>query len=449
MSDLNELFSRMIGTLAIMLLIAAYIGNSNKMAKLLDGQYSRWKNIAIFGLIGGAFGVYGNISGFDFNSAIISVRDIGPMFAGFLGGPLSGLLAGIIAGGHRLLLGGITAHACVVATCCIGLMCGIIRKINPRFILKPYLAFLASAGMEAFHLGVVLLMVRPFETALGIVKHIAILFIAINAFGFMMMTTIMTYLEKQRSITLERNRLKSELEVATVIQHSLLPKITADYPGRGEIDVSAFMEAAKEVGGDFYDVFFVDKDKLAFVIGDVSGKGGPAALFMANSKITLQNCIRDIPKLSEAIATANNALCAGNEADMFITLWVGVLDLTNGEMTYISAGHNPPVIIQNAHAAYLTGKSGLVLAGVEGMPYKEHTLTLEKGDMLYLYTDGVTEADNAEKELYGEERLLACFDKAEELSAEQIIQTVKQSVDAFVDGNTQFDDMTMLCFRYR
>ena len=342
-----------------------------------------------------------------------------------------------------------TAQACVVATCSIGLMCGILSRIKHDFIIKPYWALLVSACMEGFHLCVVLAMVRPFEDALAIVKQIAIPFVAVNALGFVMMIIIMNYTERQRSMAVERSRLQSELKVANTIQHSLLPPISADYPGRSEVDVSASMEAAKEVGGDFYDAFFVDRDRLAFVIGDVSGKGVPAALFMANSKITLQNCVRDIPGLADAVMAANDSLCARNEADMFVTLWVGVLNLTNGEMTYVSAGHNPPVLVSGGRAEYLRTKGGFVLAGMEGAPYKEHTVTLQKGDMVYLYTDGVTEAENVKKELFGEDRLLACFADTDGTSAEQMIETVKQSVDAFVNGHDQFDDMTMLCFRLR
>ncbi|MBQ6267090.1 MAG: SpoIIE family protein phosphatase [Clostridia bacterium] len=446
---MSVLFSRMIGTLAVILMIAAFIGSSDIISKWMERTHSRWKYAVLSGVLGGVFGIYGNISGFELNGAVVSVRDIGPMLAGFLGGPVGGLLAGAIAGIHRLTLGGITAYACVVATCCIGLGCGIISKIKHDFIVKPYWALLVSAAMEAFHLGVVLLMVKPFETAYDIVRQIALPFIATNALGFVLMTSIMTYTERQRSLAIERSRLQSELEVANVIQHSLLPTISADYPGRGEIDVDASMEAAKEVGGDFYDVFFVDKDRLAFVIGDVSGKGVPAALFMASAKITLQNCIRDIPALSEAVEAANNALCARNEAEMFVTLWVGVLDLTSGALTYVNAGHNPPVTVLDGRADFLKTRSGLVLAGMEGVPYKEHRLEIRRGDMICLYTDGVTEAENAQHEMFGEDRLLACFENAAEIGATQVIKTVKSAVDGFVDGYSQFDDITMLCFKYQ
>ena len=242
--------------------------------------------------------------------------------------------------------------------------------------------------------------------------------------------------------------MQSELEVANVIQHSLLPTVNDDYPGRKEIDVSASMEAAKEVGGDFYDVFFVDTDNIAFVIGDVSGKGVPAALFMATAKIILQNCVRDIPRLSESVETANNVLCARNEADMFVTLWVGILNMKTGEIRYVSAGHNPPVVVRNGVPEYLNTKSGFVLAGMEDMIYKEHSLVLSKGDTVCLYTDGVTEANASDGELFGEERLLECFSGTNNNTAKDILENVKQSVDAFVNGNDQFDDITMLCFRY-
>jgi len=447
-SEMSAMFSRMIGTLAVILVISAFIGSSDIIPKLVKPE-NKWKYSIIAGILGGVFGIYGNISGFDLNGAVISVRDIGPMLSGFIGGPLGGLIAGLIAGIHRLTIGGITAQACVVATCSIGLICGAVSQKWHRVVEKPYFALLLSAFMEAFHLCVVLIMVKPFETAMDIVRQIALPFIAVNALGFMMMIAIITYTEKQRALAFERSRLQSELEVANVIQHSLLPLITKDYPGEKEFDVSASMEAAKEVGGDFYDVFYVDPTHLAFAIGDVSGKGVPAALFMALAKITLQNCIRDIPKLSEAVETANNALCARNEAEMFVTLWVGIFDLTTGSLTFVSAGHNPPVLIHDGKAEFLRFKNGFVLAGMEDMKYKEQSVQLVRGDVVYLYTDGVTEAEDHDHRLFGEERLLNCFSGKSESDSADIIETVKASIERFINGNSQFDDMTMFCFKWK
>lgn len=447
-SETSIMFSKMIGTLAVILIVSAFIGGSDIISKFIKTD-KKWKYSIIAGALGGVFGIYGNISGFDLNGAIVSVRDIGPMIAGYIGGPLGGFIAGLIAGIHRLTMGGITAQACVVATCIIGLICGFVSMKWHKYITKPYFALLLSALMEIFHLCVVLIMVKPFETALDIVKQIALPFIGVNALGFTLMIIIMSYTEKQRALAFERSRLQSELEVANVIQHSLLPEINEDYPGCKELDISASMVAAKEVGGDFYDVFNVDSTHLAFVIGDVSGKGIPAALFMASSKIILQNCIRDIPDLSEAVEAANNVICARNEAEMFVTLWVGILDIVSGELTFVSAGHNPPVLLRDNKAVFLKYKSCLVLAGMENTKYKENSVQLVKGDIVCLYTDGVTEAEDKNHNLFGEERLISCLENKSESNSAEIIENVKGSVKEFINRNSQNDDMTMLCFKLK
>ncbi|MBQ3404114.1 MAG: SpoIIE family protein phosphatase [Oscillospiraceae bacterium] len=448
MENTYEFFSRLIGTLAVILLVAAYTG-STQFLKNYIGKKKNWKFILFTGLFGGLFGVYGNISGIALNGAVISVRDIGPMLAGFIGGPVSGVIAGVIAGIHRLTMGGITAAACVVATSVIGLLCGVISGAFPNVLKKYYWILLIGMAMETLHLCIVLILVKPYSVAFDIVRQIALPFISVNAIGIALMMGIIHFMEKQQAMSLERERMKSELEVANVIQHSLLPSLTDKYPGRPEVAVSASMQAAKDVGGDFYDVFYVDADRLAFLIGDVSGKGVPAALFMASSKIILQNCIRDIPMLSEALFTANNVLCEKNEADMFVTLWAGILDLKSGGLTYVSAGHNPPVLIRGRNAEYLKSKNCFVLAGMENAKYKETELQLTAGDGLFLYTDGVTEASTRENELYGDDRLLACLTDCADADVHAILENVKKSVDAFVRDNEQFDDITMLYFKWK
>lgn len=445
---MSNIFTTLIGTLAVILVVAAFIGGSDILSKFFKTQ-RKWLYVVSFGVLGGLFGIYGNLSGFNLNGAIVSVRDIGPMLAGFVSGPAGGIIAGVIAGVHRLTMGGPTAYACVVATCTIGLASGFISYKWHILFRKPYVTFLLGMIFEVFHIGVILVMVKPFEDAIGIVKQFAVPFILTNALGFSLMVAIITYTERQRVLIIEKSRMQSELEVANVIQHSILPTIDEKYPGCKKLDVSAFMEAAKEVGGDFYDVFFVERDKIAFAIGDVSGKGVPAALFMSTAKITLQNCIRDIPSLSDAVSVANNSLCSRNEAEMFVTLWVGVLDLKSNEMTFVSAGHNPPVLIRNDVADYLKVKNGFVLAGMEDVRYKENTCRLQEGDVLCLYTDGITEATNSDNELFGEERLLKCFADTQGRSAEEMLNKVKKDVDEFVGEATQFDDLTMLCFKMK
>ncbi len=448
MENTYTFFSRLIGTLAVILLVAAFAG-STSVVRQYAGAEKKWRTLLIIGLFGGLFGIYGNISGIDLNGAVLSVRDIGPMAAGLIGGPVSGLLAGAIAGAQRLTMGGITAVACMVATCAIGLICGGISLLSPGILKKAGWTLLIGAAMETLHLGVVLLLVKPFPTALGIVRQIALPFVTVNAAGIALMSLIIRFIDRQRSISRESERMKSELEVSSVIQQSLLPTLNERYPGRPEVAVSGFMRPAKMVGGDFYDVFFAGEDKLVFLIGDVSGKSVSGALFMASSKIILQNCIRTVPRLSDALGVANNVLCSRNEAQMFVTLWVGVLDLKSGAMTCVSAGHNPPLLLRGGTAEFLKTKNCFVLAGMEDAKYREAELQLADGDALFLYTDGVTEATTREEELFGNDRLLECLSGCADADVGDVLERVRGSVDAFVGDGEQFDDITMLCFRWK
>ncbi len=244
-------------------------------------------------------------------------------------------------------------------------------------------------------------------------------------------------------------RLDRELELARSIQHSALPSVFPPYPNRGEFDLYALMNTAKEVGGDFYDFYFLDEDHLAFLIADVSGKGVPAALFMMTAKTTLKGQVESRADLADAVAHANARLCEGNDAGMFVTAWQGVLDVRAGLVTYVNAGHNPP-LVRHADGAfeYLRGRGGFVLAGVEGVRYRTQTLQLLPGDALFLYTDGVTEATDAAEQLYGEDRLLAALNASADADAQTMTARVQADVERFVGEAPQFDDITMLALRY-
>ena len=170
---------------------------------------------------------------------------------------------------------------------------------------------------------------------------------------------------------------------------------------------------------------------------------------MANAKTVLQNCIRDLPDLTSALSKANDVLCEGNDAEMFVTIWVGILNIETGELKFSSCGHNPPVHISGNSAEFIRIKSGFVMAGMEDVMYKENTWQLKKGDTILLYTDGVIEAETRNHELYGEERLLSCLTSLKDAKAETVVNEVKHSVDNFIDGNDQFDDLTMLCIKYK
>ena len=251
-------------------------------------------------------------------------------------------------------------------------------------------------------------------------------------------------------------RIDADLEIAKAIQTSVLPNVFPPFPDRHEFELFASMHAAKEVGGDFYDFYMLDKDTLGFLIADVSGKSIPGAMFMMTGKAIIKSLAESGLPPAEVFTIANEKLCEGNDAGLFITAWMGYLDLKTGVLHIANAGHNPPVLIRNGKAEYVTLKPGLMLAGMDGMVYKEQTIQLQKGDILYLYTDGVTEAMDAEENQYGEKRLIELLSFVDNYPAPSgnngiagaVCETVAADIDRFVQGAEQSDDITMLCVRY-
>ena len=243
------------------------------------------------------------------------------------------------------------------------------------------------------------------------------------------------------------SRIDRELEFARQIQHSSLPSVFPPYPDRKEFDIFASMDAAKEVGGDFYDFCLTDTGKLIFLVADVSGKSIPGAMFMMRAKTLLKNLAESGRSIDEVFTQANRALCENNEADMFVTAWMGLLDFKTGELQYVNAGHNPPIIRRrDGSAEYLRTRPNFILAGMEGTRYKRHEITLSPGDEIFLYTDGVTEATDKDGRLYGEERLAIALSSCER-DPKKVCETVRADIDEFVGGAEQFDDITMLCIR--
>jgi len=244
-------------------------------------------------------------------------------------------------------------------------------------------------------------------------------------------------------------RIDAELEFARAIQHSSLPSVFPPYPGRKEFELFASMRTAKEVGGDFYDFYLIDDKTLAFLIADVSGKGIPAAMFMMQSKTLLKSCAESGMSVEEVFTQANEKLCEGNDAGMFVTAWMGILDIDTGLVTFANAGHNPPLIRRSdGSCEYLKTRPGFVLAGMESIRYRKNELQLMPGDMLYLYTDGVTEATDAANQLYGEDRLFDLLNKHGELQPQPLCENIITDVDKFTGEAPQFDDITMLCLKY-
>ncbi|MBQ0018618.1 MAG: SpoIIE family protein phosphatase [Clostridiales bacterium] len=240
-------------------------------------------------------------------------------------------------------------------------------------------------------------------------------------------------------------RIDAELQLAKDIQYSTLPRV---YPNGRKMELYANMMAAKEVGGDFYDFYPVMGNKFAVLVADVSGKGIPAAMFMMKAKTLIKSLVETGASPETALTKANEELCENNDSGMFVTVWLGIIDLDTGLIQYANAGHNPPIIIrENKELDFSEQKPGFVLAGLEGIKYVGHEVTLEKGETIFMYTDGVTEATNSCNELYGEERLANALRKVAGMNTRYLCKYVKADVDRFVGAAPQFDDITMMAIR--
>ena len=261
-------------------------------------------------------------------------------------------------------------------------------------------------------------------------------------------TELREYIKENSRITAEKERLGAELDMARNIQASQLPNVFPPFPDRGEFDIYASMTPAKEVGGDFYDFFFIDDDHLGIVIADVSGKGVPAALFMMISKMLIHNYAMLGQSPAEVLENANAAICENNTERMFVTVWFGILELSTGKVVSGNAGHEYPVIRQpDGSFELIKDKHDFVLGGIKKKKYREQEFTLGRGGTLFVYTDGVPEATDANEELFGTARLIEALNADSGASPEQLLKNVHTAVNDFVGDAPQFDDLTMLAVR--
>lgn len=262
--------------------------------------------------------------------------------------------------------------------------------------------------------------------------------------------SIFDYENNLKKITIEKERINTELSLARRIQKNTLPNIFPAFPTRQEFDIYATMTPAKEVGGDFYDFFLIDSDHLYMAIADVSGKGIPAAMFMMASKIMLSNLAMNGQSPAEILKNTNNNICANNSEEMFVTVWLGILEISTGKLTAANAGHEYPVLKNKSHNFELIkDQHGFVVGGMPNMKYKQYEIQLEPGDKLFIYTDGVPEAEDRDHNLFGTERMLVALNKDTNTTPKEILKNVRHAVNNFAKGTEQFDDLTMLCLEYR
>ena len=255
--------------------------------------------------------------------------------------------------------------------------------------------------------------------------------------------------KERQKLALKNERIMAELSLATRIQANYLPKVFPPFPERKEFDLYASMTPAKEVGGDLYDFFLIDDDHLCMVIGDVSGKGIPAALFMMMAAALIQIAAAEEISPGKVLTKVNQQICSRNPEEMFVTVWLAVLEISTGKLTAASAGHEYPAL-KNAGESFalFKDKHGFVLGAMEGVRYREYTVQMEPGAKIFVYTDGVAEATNSNEELFGTDRMIAALRNGENGTPADVLRAVKQGVDEFVGKAPQFDDLTMLCLQY-
>lgn len=304
-------------------------------------------------------------------------------------------------------------------------------RIRPAFwayIIAPF----AAIAVQAFFHDVQLIILATVAAAV-----------------YMSMVIMQDQMEKYEQEHETATRMGAELNMATAIQASQLPRLFPAFPNRPEFDVFASMTPAKEVGGDFYDFFLVDDDHICLVMADVSGKGVPAALFMMVSRVLIKSHLQNGESPGEALENVNDQLCEGNEAELFVTVWVAVLQISTGKGIAANAGHEHPAL-RRAGGQYelVTYRHSPAVATLEGIPFKEHAFELHPGDSLFVYTDGVAEATDANNELFGPERTLEALNRNPDAMPEEVLANVMDGINTFVAGAEQFDDITMLCLKY-
>jgi len=447
-----DLLVDLIKTASVVVVFAYLVTRTGFFSDLLEKKpklKSRLIAIVAFGALS-IFGTYGGIT--LSSGAIANIRDLGPMIAGLAGGPIVGIGAGLIGGIQRYFMGGFVAVPCALATVIAGLTGGIIFIARKGTFPRVWQAALFAIGMELFHMGLTLMIARPFNDALDVVKDVVIPMSGANAAGAAIFAYIIWNLVNERRTAAEKEKYRSELErkkfeieTARQIQQSFLPESTPTLKG---FDIAAFSLPALEVGGDFYDFIPISQDKWGLVIADVSGKGFPAALFMALSRTCVRANAMGKATASETIRIANNMICQDAKSGMFVTLFYAMLDVNSRQLRFVNAGHNPPLFFRgDSGDVILLGANGIALGVLDEINLEEMKINLSSNDTVVFYTDGITEAINGKEEQFGTERLIKLVSQNSQLPAQGLVDKIRNEVVTFTKGQAQFDDLTLVTLK--
>jgi len=440
-----------INTACVMVTVAYLLMRTQKDFTILQAGNSTKKRFLLIVLFG-IFTIYAGYNSIPVDGAVVSLRHTGPILAGLVGGPVVGLVTGGIGVFNRVLQEGLsgTWKSAVLALLLSGLLSGlfsiVLKKDNS---VKIWKIVVFTAIYELFSTGLTFIFTSDFETALMIEKNVRLSLIIGNTIAVAIFMFYIKNLTEEKHNKEIKEQIEYELNVARSIQMSMVPKIFPAFPEVQEIEVFALLEPAKEVGGDLYDFFYIDDDHFCFVVGDVSGKGVPASLFMAVTK-TLIQAKAGRRSSAEILFQVNNELCKGNAQDMFVTVFCGILDIRTGEIEFSNAGHTKPYLYKmDGTVEVITPNAGIALGVMTDFIYYQEKLVMSSGDALILYTDGVTEAMSVENELFSEQRLESAVKQTTgNASAKEITYSIAEKVEEFADNAAQFDDITILVLKY-
>lgn len=438
----------------VIIVIAYIVSRIKYFQEILDGKFT-FKNQAIIILIFGVISIFGSFSGVDVFGAIANVRDLGPMIAGLIGGPIIGLGAGLIGGLFRyFFLEGPTSLACSIATILAGLFAGLVFLVNGRKFIGIFGAVVFAVLMELFHMLLALLIVQPYSKALLIVEELSVPMILANALGILVFSYIISNLLKEKKTTKERNmyfdeieRKKNELKVAQKIQQTFLPD---SIPLLNDFDIATLNIPAKEVGGDFYDFIPITEDRIGIAIANVSENGVPAALLMALSKTIVQTKARETHQVSDVMEYLNKLVMVEADSGIDLSLFYAVLNMKNKTLSYINAGHDSPLIFKKDSGDIIELiNEDFNLGKIINIEFKEKEIGLSSGDVLFFYTDGIINALNEKEELFGIERLKLLIKENYALPSENIVGEIKKELSFFSKDKPQFDDMTLIALKVK
>lgn len=443
----------LINHMAVLIVIAYVLTRTKLYSEVIIEKKINLKNGVLLSLIFGLFSIYGTVSGIRIFDSTANIRDLGPAIAGLISGPLVGVSAGLIGAIHRFFQGGVTCVPCSVATLFAGLFGGIVFIIRKKRIITIPGAVIFAVCIELFHMAIAYLWslhTGKVSETVTIIKSAIIPMIITNSIGIAIFIFIARNLVKERKIESEKTKIERDLHIAHDIQMGIIPKIFPPFPERPEFDLFAIIEPAKQVGGDLYDYFFLDESHLCFCVGDVSGKGVPASLFMAVSKTLIKAHAKPDMDPSQILFEVNNMLCEENESSMFVTVFLGILDIETGVVEYSNGGHNIPYIIHNSgNIKKIENTKGIALGVLEDFIFETKSVLLTKDDQMFIFTDGVNEAVNERNEQFGLERLEEILSGCSTCNPKETSMRLIDDVYAFQGDAIQFDDITILVLHYR